>query len=311
MNRNITKFFLLSIFFVFISKNTFSYWEWTPETGRWINPKYSVKDTPKEQFEWAESFRSQGDYEKAIREHKKLLKHYPNSEYAPESCYILGQIYQQSGDIEEAFDYYQKIIEDYPQFPKFSQVIKAQSEIAEKLLNKKSIKIVEFLKSDKDKTEKLERVIQNDPYSEETAERYLKLGIFYFNQRNYKKAEESFEKMINEFPNSKFAEKAEFYLIKTHYLSIPKVETNPLEYEKVKNEIDSFLKKYPDSEEKNNLLEIKNEIVDKEAKKLFEIASFYEKTGKKVSAEIYYRKIIKSFPETKYGEIAKQKISGN
>jgi hypothetical protein len=49
------------------------YWEWTPQTKKWINPKYAVKSTPEEQFNYAEEFRKNGKIDIAIREHKKLL----------------------------------------------------------------------------------------------------------------------------------------------------------------------------------------------------------------------------------------------
>ena len=35
---------------------SFAYWEWTPQTGRWINPKYASKATPQEQYEWARGY---------------------------------------------------------------------------------------------------------------------------------------------------------------------------------------------------------------------------------------------------------------
>ncbi len=57
----------------------FAYWEWTPETGRWINPKYYVGATSAEQWEIAMNTYKAGDYEKALREFKKLLEYFPTS----------------------------------------------------------------------------------------------------------------------------------------------------------------------------------------------------------------------------------------
>ena len=55
-----------------------AYWVWTPKTGKWINPKYAVKDTPKQQMEWAMGFYEAGEYKRAISEFQKLILFRPN-----------------------------------------------------------------------------------------------------------------------------------------------------------------------------------------------------------------------------------------
>ena len=41
---------------------------------KWVNPKYAVKDTPKEQYDFAMEFYTTKEYKEAVREFKKLLK---------------------------------------------------------------------------------------------------------------------------------------------------------------------------------------------------------------------------------------------
>ena len=64
---------------VLLPASSFGYWVWTPKTGKWVNPKYAVKDTPKEQMEWAMWFYESGEYKRAISELEKLIENYPNS----------------------------------------------------------------------------------------------------------------------------------------------------------------------------------------------------------------------------------------
>ena len=80
-----------------------AYWVWTPETGKWVNPKYAVKDTPKEQFEWAMSFYEIKDHKRGISEFKKLVENYPRSEYAPKSQYYIGLSLEDLGNYYESF----------------------------------------------------------------------------------------------------------------------------------------------------------------------------------------------------------------
>lgn len=305
----VKRFYVL--FFLIFCFNLFSYWEWTPETGRWINPKYAVKDTPKEQFEWAEKFRREGDFEKAIREHRKLIKHYPNSEYAPKSYFSLGEIYEKLGKYERAFEEYQKIIDNYPDSDLIFSAVERQYEIVEKLLKKKTFKLFRFpiFGSEEAKIEKLKKVIENDPYNREAGERYKKLAELYIKSRKYDEAKKIFEKIKKEFPDTELEEEADYYILKIEYLSIPKRSTDIEPFEKLEEKIENFLKLYPESKYASELKKIKNEIRKEGAKRLYEIARFYERTKKVKAAEIYYRKIIEKFPESEYGKIAKKKLA--
>jgi outer membrane protein assembly factor BamD (BamD/ComL family) len=296
---------ILVIFFI-AATSGFAFWEWTPQTGRWINPKYAVKDTPKEQFEWAEGFRKQGEIEKAIREHKKLLKHYSDSDYASSSCYVLGEIYQEAGDYKESFDYYQKIVDDYPQSPMVLEAVKKQSVIAEKELKREPFW---FFGPKKEKGDMLATVIENHPYADDSHENAFKLGLFYLEINEYGKAEETFTMMAERYTDPLVVEIARFYLIKTGFLSIHQVSTDPGIYNELKAKIDSFISLYPDSRYKNEVIEIQNFLVTEEAKKYFEIASYYERAGKKSSAQYYYKIIYDRYPETDYGKISAGKIN--
>lgn len=306
MNKKIFLLWLLMIGF------SYSYWEWTPQTKRWINPKYAVKDTPKEQFEYAEKFRKEGKIDIAIREHRKLLKHYPASEYTPSSCFILAEIYYERGDEKKAFDYYQKIINDYPSSNLVFTAIKRQSEIAEKNLQKKGLPgPFRIFSRSEENAELMNKVIENSPYDLQTPDRIFKLAEFYKDIKEYDRAIEVLDKLIKNFPETEHCEKAKFLKIKYSFLSIPEVSTDTDEIEKIKELIDEFLIEYPETKFKEEIDKIKNSLDNLEAKKYFEIARYYERAGKKKSANYYYRKIVEEFPETEYGKIAYKKINKN
>jgi len=292
-----------------ICSQIFSYWEWTPQTRRWINPKYAVKDTPKEQFEWAEKFRKEGDIDKAIREHKKLIKHFSASEFAPKSCFILGEIYREKGKYKVAFNYYQKIIDNYPASPLVFEAIKRQSEIAETLLEKKS-RVPVFLRFNEEKKgEYLSKVIENSPFFPGAAERLLKLGKFYYEIKEYEKAKEVFEKIIENYSQKEKVEEAKYYLIKIELKNITETTTDVERIKKIEEKIDQFLVEYPESRYCEELTSLREKLVDEEAEKYYKIARYYERAGKKKAAIFYYRIIAERYSSTKYGKIAIEKIS--
>jgi len=306
------RIFVIFVLFFAFAFSCFAYWEWTPQTGKWVNPKYAVKDTPKEQFEYAEKFRQEGNIEKAIREHKKLLEHYKNSEYAPKSCFALGEIYYNQGEYKKAFDYYQQIIDKYPQSELIFEAIKQQSEIGTKYLSIENKWQLPFLKSRKEeKGALLEKVVDNSPYSKEAPERLFNLGMFYMDVKNYERAEDIFRRIIETYPENPIIEKANFFLIKSKYLAIPDVNYDIEKLEKVENDISFFIEEYPDSIYNQELQKLADKIENEKAKRYYEIASLYERMGKKGPSLFYYRKIVENYPETEYGQKAKKKISSH
>ncbi|MCM8784853.1 MAG: tetratricopeptide repeat protein [Candidatus Omnitrophica bacterium] len=303
---NKSKIFLIFLLLRFFS---YSYWEWTPQTKKWINPKYVVQDTPKEQFEYAEQFRKNGEIETSIREHKKLLKHYPKSEYAASSCFILGNIYKEKGDYKKAFDYYQKIVEEYPSSSLVISAIKVQSEIAERNLKSGRRLFSGLFKNTEEKAEFMNKVIENSPYDIEAVNRMFKLANFYYELKEYDKSIEVLDKIIKNFSETTYEEEAKFLKIKYSVNSIPEASLDTDIIEDIKQQINEFLIEYPESRFKNEVKNIEITLNNKEAEKYYQIARYYEKAGKKKSAIYYYKKLITLFPDTKYGKIANEKIS--
>ena len=70
----------------------FGYWIWTPESGKWENPKYAAKDTPEDQMAYAKKIYDGKNSKDALKEFKKLLKYYPLSKEAPTAQYYVGRI---------------------------------------------------------------------------------------------------------------------------------------------------------------------------------------------------------------------------
>ena len=81
---------IVAIFILYIMTGpAFGYWIWTPESGKWENPKYAAKDTPEDQVIYAKKFYEAKNLKDGLREFKKLLKYYPLSKEAPVAQYYV------------------------------------------------------------------------------------------------------------------------------------------------------------------------------------------------------------------------------
>ena len=112
-----------------LSSSAYAVWVWTPETGKWINPKYSAEQTPQAQFEYAQALYEKGDYAGAVREHKKLLKRYGDSPYVSKSQFALGRIYEKMGKLYPAFKEHEKLLDKYPESEEVGEVLSSLYEI--------------------------------------------------------------------------------------------------------------------------------------------------------------------------------------
>src|SRR5277367_3552521 len=109
-------------------------WIWTPETGKFVNPKWEVKPTPEDQLEYAQSFRDQGNCKKAMIEYKKLIKAYPRAKEAPEAEFYIGQCLEDMVKPYEAYQAYQLVIDKYPFSERAAQIVVLEYNIANHLL---------------------------------------------------------------------------------------------------------------------------------------------------------------------------------
>lgn len=297
----------------FIQKGVRSAWIWTPESGRWINPKYSVKDTPREQYEWATRLMELGEYNKAIKKFRQLIKKFPQSPYAAKSQFTIGLIYEKKGNIERALEEYHKVAESYPySTEEVSKVIEAEYRLGNLLLEKEGgdtwQKIVTFEGNYERAVKVFERAIKISPFSIWAPEMQYKSGEAYFRAKKYDNAITEFKKVLESYGDSEWVDDAIFKLglvYETQSLGVLYDQTNT---EEAINWYSEYLKRYPDGEKASEARQRLSRLTDKKIQKIYETGEYYEKNGENDSALIYYRRILRDFPDTAWAKKAREKI---
>ncbi len=306
------KFILLTLLIlggIIFPQNIFSYWEWTPKTNRWINPKYSVKDTAAEQFAWAESFAKKGKIDLAIKKHKQLIEHFPISSYSATSQYRIGELYSEKGDNLKAFWALQKVIENYPQTKLINKVVAKEFEITTSLFEGKRRKFAKIPLLGSVKTGELfEKITENEPFGKYAAESQYKSGLSYLKEKNPEAAKEAFQKVSDNYPKSEWAEKASYQLIHLSLKSKAKIARDQSYLSGTVDKCEEFKSSYPESEKEKEINTIIDSAHQKEAEKLFSVGLFYEKKREKKAATIYYQKIIRLYPQTEAAKKAEEKL---
>lgn len=313
MKRIIISIALAFSLCVFFQKEARCVWIWTPESGRWINPKYSIKDTPQEQYEWSMRLMNLGEYNKAVKGFNQLIKKFPQSPYAAKSQYAIGLICERNGKIEKALEEYHKVALNYPySSEEVSKVIEAEYRLGNVLLEREGgdtwQKISTFEGNYERAAKVFEGAIKISPFGAKAPEMQYKIGEAYFKAKKYEEAITEYKKVLETYVDSEWVDDAIFKLgLSTEYQSLGVIYDQTKTEEAIKW-YSEYIKKYPDGEKVGEARERLADLLDKKVKKLYETGEYYEKNEEKESALIYYRRIVKDFPETSWAEKAREKI---
>jgi outer membrane assembly lipoprotein YfiO len=284
---------------------------WTPETNKWENPKFSVKDTPGEQLELALDFYKSKQYQEATRELNKLIKHYPRAREAPEAQYYIALISEEQGDLSQAFKQYQLVIDRYPFSERARDIIKKEYDIGIKLLegNNSQNKFVNaVVGGDYNVIDVFRTVIKNAPYGELAAPSQYKVGLFFLEKGMYQESRDEFEKLINDYPDSEWVKAAKYQIAVADAKRSTDAQYDQKVTQAAAKEFKEFVSIYPDAEFSDEAKVNIQHLNDKEAQNAFLIAQFYEKQKSYQAAKVYYQAVVDGFENTVWAAKALEKI---
>lgn len=304
------KLLLILCFLFFTSVESFAFWVWTPETGKWVNPKYAVKETPREQLGYAMEFFNGGEYPKAITEFEKLIKHYPRAREAADAQYYIGVSFEKQDRVYEAFKAYQMVIDKYPFSERFPEVMAKEYEIGNQLLEGKSSKsgFFDFSSSDYNVIDVFRTIIKNAPYGEYAPPSQYKIGLYLLEKRLYNEARDEFEKVVNDYPDSEWAKAAKYQIAVTDSHRSPDAPYDQKITQAAVEEFKDFAKSYPDAELTEEAHTKIAALREKEAENNFLVAKFYEKKKQYGSAKIYYQDIAEKYKGSTWAAKALERI---
>jgi len=308
----IRKILLILLFCLSFVAPSHALWVWTPESGKFTNPKNVIKDTPKDQLAFAIEFYNSKDYKKATGEFQKLLKTYPRAREAADAQYYVALIKEDQEQFVAASKSYQIVIDKYPFSDRAAEVVKRQYNIGNTLLEGKSKRskfATVVVGGDYDVVEVFRAVIKNAPYGEFAAPAQYKIGLYLLQKELYQEARDEFEKTRNDYPDSEWAKAAKFQIALSDSKRSPAPQYNQKVTATALKEFQDFVKKFPDADLSVEAKEHINSLREKEAENTFVIAQFYQKQKQLDSAKVYYTTIVEKYSETTWARKALQALS--
>jgi len=274
-----------------------------------VNPKRVIKSTPKEQFDYAKSFYDKKNYKEAKAEFGKLLKQFPKSLEAAESQYYLGLIEEAQDNLYWAYLAYQKIIDKYPFSERIPQIIEHEYKIAEIFMAGEKRKTIGLnLPIENPAIEIFTKVIENSTYGPLASAAQYKLGLVLKGLGRYYEAEDAFNKVITNYPDSEWTEAAKFQIASCRAAVSKGPSYDQGATKEAKEKFEAFVKEHPDanlSGDAQNNIERLNE---QEAEGSYKIGRFYEKQKAYEAARIYYNEVINNYSNSAWAAKALERL---
>jgi outer membrane protein assembly factor BamD (BamD/ComL family) len=261
------------------------------------NTKNQARVAEEARFYQAESQRRQGCYPKAAATYDKLLLDFPSTQYREQA-------------VQHMFEIANYWLDD---------TRTEMEETKEKMAGKRWIVWPHFVHWDKTKPlldeetealDTLQQVQYNDIRGPMADKALFLMGSVHFFNEDYRDADHDFSQLVEMHPNSPFASQAMELAIISKHMSTGGPDYDGRKVAEARKLVDTALRNYPDlAAHKSEFLERQLMSINlQQAAKDYSIAEFYRRTSHPGSAYFYYEIVRRRYPNTKYYELATQRM---
>jgi len=154
----------------------------------------------------------------------------------------------------------------------------------------------------KEAEERLTFLIFNFPGSREASDAQYWLGESHFRRRDYVQSQTEFEFYLQSFPNGRYQEQANYQLGLACFLAAPPSSRDQTSTKKAKEILEEFLVLYPDSELRSEVNATLARISRRLAERDFTTAVLYYQAGEFSAALVYYEYLLGHIAQEDWAE---------
>lgn len=223
-----------------------------------------------------------------------------------------ARCYRKARQYGKEFDVLQGLIKVHISRINFSAVVQRQYEIAELYFKGHRDYFISWLPfiTKEDRTiEFFEKVLENAPCAEPAAEIRLGLGRLYVNNQKPEKAAEAFRKVLQLHPNTREAKYAALELANLFVQLAENGDGDGKFAKEALSTLEDFLEKHPKDTETAWIRRTIKKVHSHIAKRYCKLGDFYQKSGKKETAEHYYATVLSDYPDTPEAKNAEKELA--
>ncbi len=266
------------------------------------NNQAAIADSEK-LYQEAKSADAAGKQTKAIKLYDKMATRYPFAPSAPDARFRQAELLEQRGETLKSFDAYDQFLTQFQGSGLYSTALNRQISMAQAAADgdlKQSMLGLKTRLSLEKTVEMLGKVRDNAPKSAAASRAQFTIGQLFEGKKKYKKAIEAYRLLVRDQPASKEAPEALYRVGMILTEEADRGNQSQGNLDLAKEAFNDYLIQYPgrshEAEAKRKIAKIES----RDIQRSYDIAEFYQKTGKTESAKVYYRDIVKN---TAHGDL--------
>ena len=240
-----------------------------------------------------------GNTGKAIKLYDQTATRFPFAPSAPQARFRQAQLLEQQGEIVKSFDAYDKFLSRFQGSGLYTTAFNRQAAMAQSAADGdvKSSMLGLKTKISLEKTvEMLGKVRDNAPKSAAAAKAQFTIGRLYEGKKKSKEAIAAYRQLVRDQPGSAEAPEALFRVGLILTAEADRGNQNQANLDLAKEAFNDYLIQYPGHSRNAEARQFIANVGGKDLQRTYDIAEFYQKTGKTESAKVYYRDIVKRAP---------------
>lgn len=234
---------------------------------------------------------------KAIKLYDKVATRFPFAPSAPQARYRQAQLLEQEGDVQKSFEAYDLFLKRFQGSGLYTSALNRQTAMAQAAADgdvKSSVLGLKTKISVEKTVAMLGKVRDNAPKSATASKAQFTIGRLYEGKKKAKESIAAYRQLVRDQPASKEAPEALFRtgLILTEEADRGNQSQGNLDL--AREAFNDYLIQYPGHSRNAEARQLVANLGGRDVQRSYDIAEFYQKTGKIESAKVYYRDIIRS-----------------
>ena len=244
----------------------------------------------------------QGKYSDAEDVLVSLRKKYENAPCIPEARFLLAEVYEKQELPRDAFDEYDKVVTRYQSSNLYSKALDRQLTIAMHAAEGKlQVNVLGLWKSNIDSAtveEWLGKVITNAPYNDMAATATFVLGKFLVDREKYEMAAMVYAKLVEDYPNSKYAPEAQLMVAQLWSSSRERGDRNLVNLNRAREAYEEFTLRFPNHKDAGKALAEASNVRRLLVRQELEVGRYYlERAREYPSAVFCFENVIRQKSE--------------
>jgi outer membrane protein assembly factor BamD len=263
-----------------------------------------------ELFQIGQTAEKEGNFKRAIRAYKSLVKRHPRDKVAADALYRAAQLQEQLHQYFAAADSFGQLVEKYPASPHFDEAIEAQFRIGEIYLKGKKLRLLGIpVASALDRAVTIfANVVRTAPYGKYTARAQFDIGLAREKQGANDAAIQAYQAVVDKFPNEPVAVDAQYQIGYIWFTAAQLGTKDAAAAANAKTAFEDFLFHYPKSEKAAQARANLEILEHKQTANSYKVAKFYDKQKYYRAAVVYYNEVIRQQPGSQESNEAKRRI---